>query len=64
MSCHHVVEVARGSRRAHGEAHVPLRRKSCVRTEPDGGPTAIKKDLERTNYGVDVCTVPVGGKSQ
>ena len=50
--------------RAHGEAHVPLRRKSCVRTEPEGGPTAIKKDSEKTNYGTDVCNVPAGGESQ
>ena len=48
------------AKRAHGEAHVPLRRKSCVRTEPEGGPTAIKKDSGKTNYGVDVCTSPLG----
>ena len=39
---------------------MPLRRKSCVRTEPEGGPTAIKKDSGKTNYGVDVCTSPLG----
>ena len=38
------------AKRAHGEAHVPLRRKSCVRTEPEGGPPAIRKDLKRTSY--------------
>ena len=29
---------------------MPLRRKSCVRTEPEGGPPAIRKDLKRTSY--------------
>ena len=49
------------AKRAHGEAHVPLRRKSCVRTEPEGGPTAIKKDSERTNYGFQAfATSPLG----
>ena len=49
------------AKRAHGEAHVPLRRKSCVRTEPEGGPTAIKKDSERTNYGYQAfATSPLG----
>ena len=40
---------------------MPLRRKSCVRTEPEGGPTAIKKDSERTNYGYQAfATSPLG----
>ena len=49
------------AKRAHGEAHVPLRRKSCVRTEPEGGPPAIRKDLERTSYDCQAFTTsPLG----
>ena len=40
---------------------MPLRRKSCVRTEPEGGPPAIRKDLKRTSYDCQAFrTSPLG----
>ena len=31
------------AKRAHGEAHVPLRRKSCLRTEPEGAGQEVRR---------------------